>query len=155
MHDPNIFCLLKGQGHESKWQKYRFFTYWPCIIACTQILKEIEETKIMSCKRAYHTLIISENIFVISAKVKVTDAFKPNFSQKMRFLTKVFSPSDSKMSVWSNYINITPLIDPFMVMMHVPNNFWLVTSQGHTGTFFDVWYFTRVKKSKGHNSGTV
>ena len=67
---------------------------------------------------------------------------------------KVFSPSDSKISVWSNYINITPLIDPFIVMMHVPNKFWLVTSQGHTGTFFEVWYFTRVKKSKGHNSGT-
>ena len=77
----------------------------------------------MSCKRAYHTLIISEKIFVISAKVKVTDAFKPNFSPKMRFLTNFFSPSDSDTSVRSNYINITPFIDPCMVMMHVPNIF--------------------------------
>ena len=74
-------------------------------------------------KSGYDILIIPEESFVISGKVKVTDAFKPNFSQKMRFLTKLFSPSDSKMSVWSNYINITPLIDPFMVMMHVPNKF--------------------------------
>ena len=77
----------------------------------------------MSCKSAYHVVIISETFFVINAKVKVTDAFKANFIEKMRFFTKTFSTSDSKMFIGSKSISIIPLIDPFMVMMHVPNNF--------------------------------
>ena len=108
----------------------------------------------MSHESGYNILIIPGNFFVISAKVKVTDAFKADFCEKMRFFTKTFSPSDSKMFIGSKRINIIPLIDPSMVMMHVPNKFRLVTFQGHTGTFSEVWYFTNVKKSKGHNSGT-
>ena len=53
----------------------------------------------MSCKGAHHVVIISETFFVINAKVKVTDAFKANFIEKMRFFTKTFSTSDSKMFI--------------------------------------------------------